>query len=57
MKSGWKYGEKMDVGGKKELGEKGGEEGIYMSKMGVNLGGPSILGKVGCLKKGKYHLL
>lgn len=47
----------MDVGGKKELEEKGVEEGIYMSKMGVNLGGPSILGKVGCLKKGKYHLL
>lgn len=57
MKSGWKYGEKMDVGGKKELGEEEGEEGIYMSKVGVHLGGPSILGKVVCLGKGKYYPL
>lgn len=55
MKSGWKYGGKMDVGGKKKMGEKGGEEGIYMSRLGSEPGGPSILGKVGCLEKGKYH--
>lgn len=58
MESGWKYGGKMDVGGKKELGEKRGEESIYMLKLRcVKLGGPSVLGKVGCLEKGKYDPL
>lgn len=55
MESGWKYGRKMDVGGKKKLEEKRGEEGIYMLNLGSEAGGPSILGKVGCPEKGKYH--
>lgn len=55
MEGGWKYGGNIDVGGKKKMGEKGGEEGIYMSRLGSEPGGPSILGKVGCLEKGKYH--
>lgn len=56
IKSEWKDEGKMDVGGNKKLGETGGGEGIYTLKLGSEPGGPSILGKVDCPKKGKYHL-
>ena len=46
MGSGWTDGSKMDVGGRKKLEEKRGEECIYRLKLGVKLGVPSVLGKV-----------
>lgn len=46
MEGGWKHGRKIDVGGKKRLGEKRGEEGIYMLKLRGDAEGPSVLGKV-----------
>lgn len=42
----WMETWKIDVGGKKRLGEKRGEEGIYMLKLRGDAEGPSVLGKV-----------